>query len=540
MRIISIHIESFGLLEERRFDFSPGMNILEGHNESGKSTLLAFIKFMFYGASNRAVGEGMSERARRLNWKTGRAAGSMTVETAAGSYRIERSLARTVSGSGESSRESYTENLQIVDLESGAPLPRGTQPGEYFLGVPAIVFESTAYVRQLGSTGIDGTSVSEALENLLTSASESSNTTRALTRLDSARKALLHKNARGGEIYTLQTERTAVIGRLERAKTAGSERIAAQNLLDGLKKSAAESREKLNLLNARCDACDALMLLRRFESLHALEQKSTDLRQALAQLHADEGADGFLPDRAYAARLRELERKTAAAEADCARTETELARMRFEQPGKPEMAAQAAEIRTAGGIDVLTEEYDVLSRQSSSFRLTAILCFILSGLCLAGGAAAGILLNKIGYIVAAASLMPLAAGILFLSVSRRRRSAIVELCRKFGLSAAPNESDFAKHLAACFEEEEQLKGYAEVLIQVERDLESKQNTLDALRREVMDTLARWNITVRDGGLAETLTQAIPRAERVADTADELSRDLAKYDSVLQSTTAELE
>ena len=121
MRIISIHIESFGLLEERRFDFSPGMNILEGHNESGKSTLLAFIKFMFYGASNRAVGEGMSERARRLNWKTGRAAGSMTVETAAGSYRIERSLARTVSGSGESSRESYTENLQIIDLESGAP-----------------------------------------------------------------------------------------------------------------------------------------------------------------------------------------------------------------------------------------------------------------------------------------------------------------------------------------------------------------------------------------------------------------------------------
>ena len=65
---------------------------------------------------------------------------------------------------------------------------------------------------------------------------------------------------------------------------ASSERIAAQNLLDGLKKSAAESREKLNLLNARCDACDALMLLRRFESLHALEQKSTDLRQALAQL----------------------------------------------------------------------------------------------------------------------------------------------------------------------------------------------------------------------------------------------------------------
>lgn len=540
MRIISIQIESFGMLEDRSFSFAPGMNILEGHNESGKSTLLAFIKFIFYGASNRAVGESMSERTRRLNWKTGRAAGSMTIETAAGRYRIERSLARTVSGSVESSRESYTESLQIVDLESGTPLPRGTQPGEYFLGVPAAVFESTAYVRQLGSTGVDGTGVSEALENLLTSASESSNTTRALARLDTARKALLHKNGRGGEIYTLQTERSAVIGRLERAKTAGSERIAAQTLLDGLQKSAAESREKLSRLNARCDACDALMLLRRFESLHALEQKTAELRTALARLHESEGADGFLPDRIYAARLRELERSTAAADAECARCETELARMRFEQPGDPNMAAQAAEIRTAGGIDALTERYHTLDRTARRLRIAAILCLVLGGLCLVGGLAVGLLWHKAGFFAAAAALPCLAAGIACLTVSSRRRGALDALCRRFGLPGAGEETIFVNRLAACFEEEDQLTGYAEVLAQIEADLETKQRTLDALRREAIDTLARWNITVRDGGLAEILSQAIPRAERVADTAEELNRDLAKYESVWQSTTAELE
>lgn len=222
MRIISVHIEEFGMLENRDFTFAPGMNILEGHNESGKSTLLAFIKFMLYGAPNRGAGEAASERTRRLNWRTGRAAGSMTVAVKADKYRIERSLTRTVSGSAEASRESFTESLQIVDLQSGAPLPRGTQPGEYFLGAPAAIFESTAFVRQLGASGIDGVGISEALENLLTSASESSNTTRALGRLDTARKALLHKNGRGGEIFTLQAERTSAANRLARAQTTAA------------------------------------------------------------------------------------------------------------------------------------------------------------------------------------------------------------------------------------------------------------------------------------------------------------------------------
>lgn len=541
MRIISLHIEEFGALENRDFTFAPGINILEGRNESGKSTLSAFIRFIFYGIPGRTAGEAVSERTRRLNWRTGRASGSMIVSTDADDhrYRIQRTLVRTLSGSAEASRESYTESLQIVDLESGTPLPRGTQPGEYFLGVPAAVFESTAFVRQLGCTGVDGAGVSEALENLLTSANETSNTARALARLDSARKALLHKNGRGGEIFTLQNERSTVASRLAQAKEKNSARIAAQNLHEDLKRSGAASKEKLDQLNARCEAYDALQLLRRFESLHALEKKTAELRTALGELYAAEGTETFFPNRAYAAQLRDLERRIAAAEADHARTETELARMRGEQPGDRVRAAQAAEIRTAGGVDILTEQYAHLTRRSKTLNTLAVIFFILAALCLGGGIALGYFLPAVGYLPALSCLPVLAGAILCLVLARRRKDNRRDLCCQYGMDEDLGEGAFADYLSSCFTEEEQFKGYEEILAQIEDELSRRQQSLDLLRGEAIDALAKWDIPVVDGGLTAALSAAIPRAERAADSADELMHDLRKYEDVLQNKAEEL-
>ena len=47
MKIININIEEFGCLEDKRYNLSPEFNLAVGENESGKSTLLAFIKFIF-------------------------------------------------------------------------------------------------------------------------------------------------------------------------------------------------------------------------------------------------------------------------------------------------------------------------------------------------------------------------------------------------------------------------------------------------------------------------------------------------------------
>ena len=58
MKFLVAEIEEFGKLEHRRFTFGEGMNLIEGENESGKSTLLAFFRFIFYGFPRRNAAGG--------------------------------------------------------------------------------------------------------------------------------------------------------------------------------------------------------------------------------------------------------------------------------------------------------------------------------------------------------------------------------------------------------------------------------------------------------------------------------------------------
>ena len=72
MYIEKIHIDTFGKLRDVDIELDCGMNIFEGPNESGKSTVAQFIKFVLYGMNSR-------ERERMVSWQTGGAAGSFNV-----------------------------------------------------------------------------------------------------------------------------------------------------------------------------------------------------------------------------------------------------------------------------------------------------------------------------------------------------------------------------------------------------------------------------------------------------------------------------
>ena len=54
MRLISCHIESFGVLSSEDISFNDDLNITIKENGWGKSTLASFLRAMFYGLN----GEG--------------------------------------------------------------------------------------------------------------------------------------------------------------------------------------------------------------------------------------------------------------------------------------------------------------------------------------------------------------------------------------------------------------------------------------------------------------------------------------------------
>ena len=138
MIIEKIEIRSFGVLKDTTLEFSQSVNVIEGENEAGKSTIAAFIKYMLFGFESVENENSLSERKKRINWETGVAEGSMTVRVKDKRYLISRYTAPTVRPDG---RPAYKEECSILDMESGTPAFGKMPAGEVFFGVTRELFE---------------------------------------------------------------------------------------------------------------------------------------------------------------------------------------------------------------------------------------------------------------------------------------------------------------------------------------------------------------------------------------------------------------
>ena len=57
MRIENIHVDGFGVWNDKTLGpLEPQLNVFLGPNETGKSTLMAFIRSMLFGFEKRGTG----------------------------------------------------------------------------------------------------------------------------------------------------------------------------------------------------------------------------------------------------------------------------------------------------------------------------------------------------------------------------------------------------------------------------------------------------------------------------------------------------
>lgn len=68
MKIENIKINSYGILKEKEISLENNLNIIYGKNESGKSTLLNYIKNIFYGISKNKNGKEISDYEKYKPW----------------------------------------------------------------------------------------------------------------------------------------------------------------------------------------------------------------------------------------------------------------------------------------------------------------------------------------------------------------------------------------------------------------------------------------------------------------------------------------
>ena len=70
MKIQKLKINAFGNLKEKEIEFKDKINVVQGNNESGKSTLLKFITNMFYGVSKNKKGREFSDFEKFKPWNS--------------------------------------------------------------------------------------------------------------------------------------------------------------------------------------------------------------------------------------------------------------------------------------------------------------------------------------------------------------------------------------------------------------------------------------------------------------------------------------
>ena len=220
MKLIHLYAEEFGCLTERDFTFGSGMNLIEGANESGKSTLQALLRFLFYGFPRRGGADG-EERYKRLSRKTHRAAGSVTFIWQEATYTVRRDyILHTLGG-----REMPAEQLSVVcDTTHSAVDLEGKSPGEYFLSLPVALYHSSVCVRQSEIDGVATATTGDSVGELLFFGEGGAQLATAERILDDARRALQHNRGRGGRIAALE-EKSEALGESLAAAREHAERL---------------------------------------------------------------------------------------------------------------------------------------------------------------------------------------------------------------------------------------------------------------------------------------------------------------------------
>ncbi len=191
MKLLRIHLQHFGKLQPQTFELEDGIHIISGNNESGKSTLHAFIKAIFFDIE-RGRGRGAKNDGyhRHLPWEGGAYGGVIELEKEEELFSLSRRF------------DPKSSSTRLVNLTSGKEIPpTGENFSRLFSGLTPSLFQNTLSIRQLmAKTGEDlAEELQNHMVNLQTSGSTDFDVIQALEWLKKEKKRqekLLVKNIR--------------------------------------------------------------------------------------------------------------------------------------------------------------------------------------------------------------------------------------------------------------------------------------------------------------------------------------------------------
>lgn len=234
MLIKSVYIEQFGKLKKRTFEFQDGINVIEGKNEAGKSTLQNYILSSFYGARTSRR-NNMDTRKKYIPYGKNYAFGTMDIRYGDQNLVIERKI------SGKRKDDLF----RIYDKDTYDQAPFSENLGKDFFDVELEEFIKTLYISQNGTKFLNekDESLSTKLTNLLESGDEEVSFTKAMTTLDKEMK-LIKGSRKNGRLDHLYQELSDLHLSLEKSRSMQKQMMEMDEKLSHLDKESLEKNEK--------------------------------------------------------------------------------------------------------------------------------------------------------------------------------------------------------------------------------------------------------------------------------------------------------
>ncbi len=228
MKINSINISSFGRLEDYKMDFHDGFNLIYGENENGKTTVMEFIKMMFYG-SIQTSRTSLDKNARKkyLPWSGKPMAGSIDFENGGVRYRLLREFR------GSNSTDKIT--LMNLDLGKSENLTGKSDVGYAVFSIGGAAFEKSVFIDNsvvMGSSADADGEINARLANIKDTGDEDVSLEKVIKRINSAKENLISKSGKKGRLADAREALKLLGNELITAENTDNEREKMQQFLD--------------------------------------------------------------------------------------------------------------------------------------------------------------------------------------------------------------------------------------------------------------------------------------------------------------------
>ncbi len=253
MTISKIYIAAFGGLKDFTLELQDGFNVIFGENEQGKTTVMAFLKMMFYGGKGGKT-LSKSPRQKYLPWSGEPAGGRVFFRQNGHNYCLEREFKKSDS----------SDRVTLRDMDLGTEETVSGAIGEKIFGLSEAAFERSVFIGQAvfpenNEAAAAYGELNARLSNLTTTGDENISYQQVKDRLDGAAVKLTTKKKVGAYDKNLQ--------RIEELKTAWRD-------ADTAAKHRADMQSEINRVLQEIRAVE-----KERKEVKAITDRENDLRQ---------------------------------------------------------------------------------------------------------------------------------------------------------------------------------------------------------------------------------------------------------------------